>query len=132
MAARFRTQLMLGQFARYCLVGALNTGVGLSIIFAAMGVFQLSPVFSNAVGFAAAFLLSFALNRQWTFQSSRSLQSSFPLFVLVCAAGYALNFAALTSAIHIFQVNAYAAQLMGVCAYTIFVFFGSRFLAFRE
>lgn len=132
MPARFRTQQMLRQFARYCLVGALNTGVGLSIIFAAMGVFRLSPVVSNAVGFGAGFLVSFALNRQWTFKSTRSMQWSFPLFALICAVGYVLNLTALVAAIHILDVAPYLAQLVGVGAYAIFVFLGSRFLAFRK
>jgi putative flippase GtrA len=123
---------MIGQFARYCLVGALNTGVGLGIIFMAMAVFHLPPVISNAVGFGAGFLVSFALNHKWTFQSNRSLQWSFPLFALICAIGYALNVAALITAVNIFEITPYLAQLIGVGAYAIFVFLGSRFLAFRQ
>lgn len=123
---------MIRQFARYCLVGALNTGVGLSIIFLAMIVLRLPATTANFIGFAAAFLASYALNRRWTFQSARATTTSLPAFALVCAIGYALNITLLIAAIDLAHLHPYLAQLVGVGAYALFVFIASRQWVFRH
>ncbi len=122
---------MLGQITKYCIVGLGNTVVGLSLIYLAMGVFGFSPALSNFFGFAVTFLLSFSVNRSWTFQSDGHAGRSLIIFAAVCAVGYLLNLGAVLAAINLAQIDAYIAQLFGVAIYAAFVFLGSRFLAFR-
>jgi putative flippase GtrA len=123
---------MVKQFVKYCIVGLGNTAIGLGLIYLAMGVFGLSPALSNFTGFAIAFIVSFSVNRAWTFQSNAHLGRSLAVFAAVCAGGYLLNLGAMLTAIHFAGVNAYFAQLFGVVTYAAFVFLGSRFLVFRH
>ncbi|NOX94884.1 MAG: GtrA family protein [Alphaproteobacteria bacterium] len=122
---------MVKQFVKYSIVGLGNTVIGLSLIYLAMGVFGLSPALSNFFGFALTFLLSFAVNRSWTFQSNAHAGRSLIIFAAICAVGYLLNLGAVLAAINLAQIDAYIAQLFGVAIYASFVFLGSRFVVFR-
>ncbi len=122
---------MTGSFFKYCLVGAGNTAIGLSVIYLAMGVLQLPAASANAVGYALAFAVSFWLNRVWTFRSTAPVGKSLASFAVLCAIGYTLNLAAVMTAIHGAGVDPYIAQLFGVAVYALFVFAGSRFVVFR-
>ncbi len=123
---------MLEQFVRYCLVGLINTAVGLSLIYAAMIFLDLAPALANAAGFAVGLCVSYSLNKRWTFKSNAPTGRSFALFVGVVAIGYAANLAAVMAAIHGAGVNPYIAQLFGVGIYAVLVFLGSRYAAFRS
>jgi len=122
---------MMQQLIRYGLVGLANTAFGLSLIYIAMSVFGFAPVVANAAGFTAAFLFSYWLNRRWTFRSDAHLGRSLTGFAAVCALGYALNLAAVLTAINFAQVNPYIAQLFGVAIYAGFVFVASKLFIFR-
>lgn len=54
-------------FIRFCSVGVLNTLIGLAIIFGLMRFGGVQYVLANAIGYAIGMMLSFALNRSWTF-----------------------------------------------------------------
>jgi len=123
---------MLQQLVKYGLVGVVNTTAGLAVIYAAMALLGLSPALSNALGFAAGFLLSYALNKKWTFNSAAPTHRSFALFACVVAVGYALNLSTVMTLIHIFAVNPFIAQLGGVAVYAATVFLGSRYAAFKH
>ncbi len=122
---------MMQQLIRYGLVGLANTAFGLSLIYLAMSVFGLAPALANAVGFAAAFLFSYWLNRRWTFRSDAHVGRSLTGFAAACAVGYALNLAAVLTAINFMQINPYIAQLFGVAIYAGFVFVVSKLFVFR-
>jgi putative flippase GtrA len=62
---------------RYLLVGVANTLVGLSTIYFAMYILQLGVVSANAFGYSIGILLSFALNKTWTFSNGDHVVASF-------------------------------------------------------
>lgn len=117
------------QLIRFLVVGGLNTVVGLSIIYGLMWL-GLDYRLANAAGFGVGCVLSFTLNRAWTFRHDGRWQSSFGRWLMVVAGGYALNFLALVALHDGFGVNAYIAQLGGTAAYTGSTFLGGRFFAF--
>ncbi|MHA7873065.1 MAG: GtrA family protein, partial [Hyphococcus sp.] len=80
---------MMQQLIRYGIVGLANTAFGLSLIYVAMGAFGLAPALANAAGFAGAFIVSYWLNRRWTFRSDAHVGSSLTGFAVACAIGYA-------------------------------------------
>lgn len=123
---------MIIQFAKYCLVGVVNTLVGLGLIFSLMALVGLSPAASNFIGFAVGIMVSFSLNRAWTFRSAAPIAKSFAYFASVCGAGYFLNLGVLLTAIYLLGINPYVAQVIGVGCYAVFVFLGSRYFAFRN
>ncbi|WP_425409505.1 GtrA family protein [Hyphococcus sp.] len=123
---------MIVQIVRYCLVGVLNTCIGLGVIFTCMSVFKFSPGLSNAIGFLSAIGVSYSLNRRWTFQSDASVKSSLTGYGAICVLGFVLNLGALYLFLDVLNVNPYIAQIFSVGIYASFVFFSARILVFRN
>lgn len=117
---------------RYLLVGIANTIVGLGTIYFAMYFLQLEIVYANALGYTIGVLLSFILNKKWTFKSSDHVLYSLLRFLSVLAAAYMANLGTVLFAVNKFQVNPYIAQALGFIPYTAIGFLGSRYFAFQK
>ncbi|WP_199885187.1 GtrA family protein [Pseudomonas bohemica] len=63
---------LLHEFARYCIVGLINTGFHAVVFLLIHSLWGVSQTISNLAGFVAAVSLSFYLNARFTFQSYRS------------------------------------------------------------
>jgi putative flippase GtrA len=118
------------QFAKYVLVGLLNSAVGLVFIFLCMSL-GLNDVLSNAVGYMAGFSVSFVVNSKWTFQQGRPTSSIFVRFLLVTGVAYAGNLCVMLVVRDSLHIDHRLAQLFGVATYTLIGFFGARLFAFR-
>ena len=114
---------------RFVVVGMFNTLVGLTIIFATKWLFGAGDVVANAFGYGVGLLVSFSLNRTWTFAHNGPTGRAFVAFLAVQAVAYSLNLATVVSLIS-FGVDSYLAQALGVPPYTIVSYLGSRYLAF--
>lgn len=119
------------QAVRYGVVGTLNTVVSLTVIylFMALGV---GDVTANAVGYLLGLSLSYVLNSQWTFGYRGAHAGAVPRFLLVLAAAYAANLAALLLARDWGGVDSHLAQLFGVAAYVGIGFVGSWLYVFSR
>ena len=117
---------------RYLLVGVVNTLVGLGIIYLAMYFLHMDLASSNALGYAIGILVSFALNKKWTFASQDHVVYSFLRYLLVLGVAYAANLATVLFANSHFYLNPYLSQALGIIPYTTIGFLGSRYFAFRE
>jgi len=53
-------------------------------------------------------------------------------FVIVFLIAYFLNLVTVLAAIHVFAVNSYLAQAIGIAPYTVFFYLGSKYFAFRS
>ncbi len=118
------------QAIRYGAVGVLNTAAGLLLIFAALHFWGFGDVEANAFGYGTGFLMSFMLNRRWTFDHRGPAAKSLCKFALVTATAYCANLATTLLACRVIGMNAYLAQMAGVPAYVAFGFLGSRYFAF--
>ena len=114
----------------FCAVGVINTLVGLSIIFGLMRFADADFRSANAVGYALGFMLSYALNRSWTFAYGGDVFRSAMKWTLVVATAYGLNLAVVIVMHKACGLNAYLAQAFGVPTYTLVSFFGARLFAF--
>lgn len=117
---------------RYLLVGVVNTLVGLSAIYLAMYYLGFGVMSANAFGYAIGIVVSFTLNKTWTFCNSDHVLSSFIRYLLVLAIAYAGNLATVLFANLHFNLNPYMAQALGVIPYTTVGYLGSRYFAFRS
>jgi len=115
---------------RYLLVGVVNTLVGLGTIYFAMYFLQLEIVQANVLGYSVGILVSFTLNKTWTFNSSDHVVSSFLRYLLVLAVAYAANLATVLYTNSFFGLNPYIAQALGIIPYTAIGFLGSRYFVF--
>jgi putative flippase GtrA len=119
-----------GTPVKFVMVGALNTIVGLAVIYAAkwMGVDD-AP--ANAMGYAVGLCVSFVLNKSWTFAYGGPAAPAFAKFLVVIGIAYLLNLATVLGAIRVLHVNGYLAQALGIVPYTLCTYFASRDFAFR-
>ncbi len=81
----------LRQIARFGTVGVGATLVHLAVAWLANHVADLAPYTANAVGFAAAFTLSYLGHFFWTFGRRQGHRRHLPRFLVVSAAGYGLT-----------------------------------------
>ncbi|MGG3564150.1 GtrA family protein [Neobacillus rhizosphaerae] len=68
---------------RFLLVGVVNTGIGLAIMFLLLNVVGASYWFSTFTGNAVGACVSFLLNRAFTFKSTVSYHKGLPRFIIV-------------------------------------------------
>jgi len=118
-------------FLKYLLVGIINTIVGYVIIFSLMFV-AVPPEISNIIGYIMGVIVSYTLNKIYTFQSKDHPKREFPKFVLSLLTSYGLNFLTLILCIHIFKVNPYISQIISGAVYTISGFVFLKYFAFRQ
>ncbi len=120
----------IAQLIRFLLVGLVNTGFGLAIIWSAMRFLGAGPGLANLIGYALGLILSFALNRAYTFAHEGEVSRSFPRWLAVAGVAYLANLAVVLFAHHVLGVDAYLAQPLGIPAYTLISFLGGRHFVF--
>lgn len=135
--------LMLGKwnnsFFRFLLVGVLNTMVGLSATYLLLNLcglnYWLATFFGNAIGA----VVSYFLNKTYTFRNKGAVRESAWRFVLVILICYGLSYwlglhltAWLLSLLHVSgKWVANTAVLIGAGFYTITNYLGQKFFTFR-
>jgi len=116
---------------RFVAVGAINTLVGLSCIYLSLYAFGLGNISANAVGYTVGIVVSFVLNKKWTFSHAGRSIPAFTRFLGVIAVAYATNLGTVLVAAEGLGWNHYIAQALGIIPYTVVGYIGSRFFAFR-
>ena len=117
---------------KFLLAGTANSAVGLSVIYAAKWLAHCGDVLANALGYGVGLLMSFLLNKNWTFGYNGPAGRAMSRFLLVFALAYALNLASVLLAIRYLGLGGYLAQALGIVPYTVFGFLASRYYVFRE
>jgi putative flippase GtrA len=117
-------------FLRFSAVGVGNTLLGLTLIFALMRFGGVQYIAANAVGYAVGTVVSFVLNRSWTFYHKGRVLSSAVRWGLVIAIAYAANVFIVILSHEYFGIDRYISQGLGVFAYTCLSYLGARFYAF--
>lgn len=119
-------------FPRFLLVGVANTSVGyLAILIAHYG-FGFSPITSNVLGYAIGTLISYSLNRSYTFSSTRPHAVVLPRFILSVLVSFGVNLAVLHVCLDNFIMPVAFMQAIAVVAYTITFYILSRYIVFRR
>jgi putative flippase GtrA len=120
------------QFGRYLLVGLVNTGISYGIIFACMYALRLSPVVSNALGYAIGVCVSYALNSSYTFNAKRAGAGTVVRFVMVCGVAYLANLGMLVLLIEALHVHAGVSQILAGGVYVVSAFLMNKHYVFRH
>jgi putative flippase GtrA len=119
---------MFFEFIRYNLVGVINSVAGFSIIYILM-FFGVTPTMSNAIGYSIGSIISYYLNRKYTFKSALKSKIVMFKFFLVLAISYGLNLLTLKYLITI--INPYLAQIGSAIIYTLSSFLLIKFTVFN-
>lgn len=102
---------------RYGMVGLLGTALHFaSVIFLVEKAF-LDPVIGSGLGFILVLVVSFFLNRSWTFRSNNRSPRQFLIYTFVSLIGLGLNCAIMFFAVHIMNWN----YLYGQCLVVLVV-----------
>lgn len=125
-------------FWKFILVGVINTLFGAAIMFTFYNLFHLSYWFSSASNYFFGSILSYFLNKYYTFrykERSWGVIGRFVLNILVCylmAYGIAkpLALQLLSGASVSIQEN--VAMLVGMVLFTLLNYIGQRFFAFKK
>jgi len=110
-------------------VGFINTvaGFGLIMLLMYMGV---DAVRSNAIGYGLGAILSYFLNKHYTFTYKNHSMRIFIKFFAVLSVAYLLNYMVLM--ILLPHINPYVAQVVSAVIYTISAFLLMKFLVFNN
>ena len=120
-------------FLKFIAVGVVNTLVGTGTMFLAYNVAHLSYWVSSASNYVVGSIVSYVLNRRFTFKDS----SSVPRFIINISCCYWLAYgaakplvaSALASAPLSVQEN--GAMLVGMCLFVLLNYIGQRFFVFK-
>jgi putative flippase GtrA len=119
---------------RFALVGLANTAVGFGItMLLEFGLRAPAPL-ANAGGYAVGFVLSFTLNRRFTFADQGRLGPTAARFIIAALAAFTLNQAVLFAATRQLGHAGAApvlAQVAAQVSYTIALFVLCRLWVFR-
>jgi len=110
-------------------VGIVNTLFGFSLIFTLMFV-GLSATLSNAIGYFLGAILSYYLNKKYTFKSTTPSKMEALKFFSVLLVSYIINFITLQWLLTF--TNPYYAQLISAIVYTLSAFILAKFFVFKD
>lgn len=135
---------LIKQFLKYLLVGIINTSVTLAVIWLCRSLLGMDEYLSNAVGYVAGLINSFAWNKKWVFQSNGRYIPQFCRFLIGFAVCYGLQFATVWGLIEsVFSdnmvwnlvgitVSGYGiSTIIGMMVYTVANYIYNRMVAFR-
>ncbi len=122
----------MGQLFRYLLVGLFNTALGFAIIFTCMYLLKMSPVASNITGYLCGLVVSYFLNKFFTFRSTARSRAEMLRFLVVFAAAYLANFGMLLLCIDVLRLHAAVSQVVAGAVYVGASFILNKYYVFRH
>jgi len=118
-------------FFKFALVGVLNTGLTIGVIFLLKYLFSTNDVLANFIGYVLGLACSYFLNKKWTFNHSGEYLSTAIKFLMVFAVSYSINVFCLLQFIKL-GVNDYLAHLIGMPIYTLIFYLGSKYFVYSK
>lgn len=137
MRKRMKRKLIDGTAPRFLLAGVINTLVGCGTMFLLYNLAGCPYLVSSAANYIVGGIVSFFLNKYFTFRRREWSWGQVWRFALNVAVCYALAYGAakplaamaLADTPKVIQEN--AAMLIGMCFYVVLNYCGQRFFAFR-
>ncbi|RYH58386.1 MAG: GtrA family protein [Alcaligenaceae bacterium] len=113
------------------MVGVVNTAVGYGVIFGCMLLLHWGPLVSNVAGYAVGLVVSFTLNRRFTFRSQGAAHEDLMRFLLIFGIAWLSNFAVLALLVRSFGVHEGVAQVAAGVVYFVLSFVLNKYYVFR-
>lgn len=120
------------QLVVYLFVGLFNTLVGFGIIFACMYLLGIGPVLSNVIGYLCGLVVSYVLNKRFTFKSTSKSKLEALRFLAVFLFAYGANLLALILAINWLELHDALAQVIASTVYVATSFLLNKYYTFAE
>ena len=117
-------------FWKFVLVGIVNTLVGTAVMFAAYNVLHLSYWISSASNYVVGSIVSYFLNKYFTFQNKEKSWKQLVKFALNITVCYLVAYGLLHGQSKSVQDN--LSMLVGMGAFVVFNYVGQRVIVFRK
>lgn len=124
--------VLLRQFVKFCVVGALNTAVTIVVIFTLMRALQVNYLISNMVGYVLGLVNSFFWNKRWTFRSSGPVARESAAFLMVFLASYLVQLGGLVLLKETLYVGVDIAQILSMVLFSLVNFLGNKYISFAR
>ena len=125
-------------FIKFVMVGMVNTLLGTTIMFVFYNVFHLSYWVSSASNYFFGSLVSYLLNKNFTFRFKEKGYYSLLRFIINILICYFLAYGIAKPIIH-WMLNSYSiiiqeniSMALGMCLFVVFNYLGQRFFAFNK
>ncbi len=124
-------------FLRFLLVGVVNTLVGSGVMFALYNLAGCGYWFSSAMNYVVGSVVSFFLNKHFTFRRRERDPGELLRFILNVAACYGIAYGAARPLARLLLAGApeklreNAAMLFGMCVFVPLNYLGQRLFVFR-
>ena len=125
-------------FLKLVLVGVINTIVGTAVMFLCYNAFHCSYWFSSAMNYVIGSIVSYFLNKYFTFQNkerSWKIVAKFIINITICylaAYGLAKPLVAHVLSGQTVNIQENGAMLVGMVLFVILNYLGQRFFTFKK
>lgn len=132
------TMLLDRTFWKFILVGIINTLVGTSVMFICYNAIHLSYWVSSAMNYIIGSIVSYFLNKYFTFQNKQrswKIVGKFIINITICylvAYGAAKPLVAHLLSSQSTSIQENGAMLVGMCLFVGLNYLGQRFFAFKQ
>ena len=128
------TRLLRSQQVAYLVVGAVNTGIGLSFFALAHWLFgaAIGYMGSLAVAYALAILVAFALHRRFVFRVSGHWARDLVRFTGVQASSLGINAVLLPLLVEVARLGPLLAQTIATTLTVVVSFFAHKYFSFQR
>lgn len=123
---------------KFIIVGIINTVVGAGIMFGLYNFAGCPYWFSSAANYVLASILSYFLNKYFTFQNKDESWKTLARFAVTIVVCYVLAYGMAKPAVsyllsgHSKHIQENVAMFVGMCLFTGFNYLGQRFFAFKK
>lgn len=123
---------------KFLIVGVINTLVGTGVMFVLYNFFSVSYWISSAANYVVGSIVSYFLNKYFTFQNKEKSLKQMIRFIVNIAACYLAAYGAAKPLISWLlsdmneKVQGNAAMLAGMCLFVVLNYFGQRWFVFQD
>lgn len=125
-------------FWKFILVGIINTLFGTAIMFIFYNILHFSYWISSASNYFFGSILSYILNRLFTFQNTENAAKTLPRFVINITLCYLIAYG-LAKPVVSYMLSTYTktiqenvSMLVGMCLFVGLNYIGQRYIVFKE
>lgn len=123
--------------AKFAMVAMLNGIVGNAIMFGLYNLAHCSYWVSSAANYLVISVMSFVLNRKYTFKNTISIKKTLPRYILNILVCYFLAYG-IAKPVVLYLLQGYrvvvqenVAMLVGMSLFVVLNYFGQRYFAFK-
>ncbi|MDY4210358.1 MAG: GtrA family protein [Treponema sp.] len=123
---------------KFLAVGIVNTILGAGVMFLLYNVFEVSYWISSACNYIVGGIVSFFLNKSFTFKNHKKSLKQVVLFIITLAVCYFVAYIAAKKIIYFIfstspeKIKGNIALICGMCIYTGLNYIGQRLIVFSE